>query len=552
MMAKYVSSASLAIVERKARDFRDCCAPISICARIHRSDSASCVRKVRAQTLWTAWRGLLAIVALGVAGCSGSTSLPESKHAPQFGKIKHIVFIVQENHTFDSIFGGPNGFPGADTANSGKMSTGATIPLKAQPMGDSGGLYGLPNNYANWAIACNLPKGTTLEVGQPRPCQMDAFDLMNVKGGSGMDAYTYASYSQTVPYFDIAHKYALADHFFASHNSESYTAHQYLFAGQSGFPGTLDAPVANPPLPPDNTIAPLYSWTCQYYAQFNESLFQWDPNVATLSANESAVPTIPGPCWTYNSLADLLNAKATSWRVYLPFALFSVNSLATIRSIYQNPKYWPAGCAGLQCNNNDYFRANLSQFLVDNAGGSDPKYKELAGVTWFLASLYDSDHPLGTATGAPQSLGPNWVASLVNAIGTSPDWSSTVIFITWDDWGGYYDHVPPYAVRDAAGVGFRVPLLIVSPYTRPGCILKTNSEFGTLLKFTEDTFDLGYLGATTTDASPYIGNLDQCFDWSFGPRPFRSVIGGQSTQFWVQHFLKDQPTSKYQITDTGE
>jgi phospholipase C len=364
-------------------------------------------------------------------------------------------------------------------------------------------------------------------------------------GGDGTDSYSYAPRDQSAPYWDIARKYALADHFFSSHNSESYTAHQYLFSGQTGAIGTVDDP--QPRLPASPAYPGATSWNCSLATQLDQKTFQWDPNVATLTAQEPAVAAGPGPCWQYSSLADLLNAKRLSWRLYIPFTLFDVNSLASMQSIYGNPQYWPANCTGLVCVNNDYFRANLSQFLVDEAGTADnAKYKSLADVTWLLAPLYDSDHPLGIH--APRSQGPSWVASVVDAIGNSPDWASTAIFITWDDWGGYYDHVPPYVVRDAAGVGFRVPLMIVSPYTVPGCILKTNSEFGTLLKFTEDTFNLASLGANAVDGSPFINDLNGCFDWS-APRPFRSVIGAQSTAFWKAHFGASLPASKDQIRD---
>ena len=103
-------------------------------------------------------------------------------------------------------------------------------------------------------------------------------------------------------------------------------------------------------------------------------------------------------------------------------------------------------------------------------------------------------------------------------------------------------------MRDAAGVGFRVPLLIVSPYTKPGCILKTNTEFGTLLKFTEDTFKLGNLGANAVDQSPFIGNLDQCFDYTRA-RPFQSVTGAKDLLYWGPHFDGQPSTAQSQIRD---
>src|SRR5450755_3173841 len=93
------------------------------------------------------WRGLLAVIALGIAGCGGSSAAPPSNPIAQFGKIKHVVFIIQENHTFDSIFGGPNGFPGADTTSSGKMSDGTTVQFTEKEMGDQ---LGLEDQFPDW------------------------------------------------------------------------------------------------------------------------------------------------------------------------------------------------------------------------------------------------------------------------------------------------------------------------------------------------------------------------------------------------------------------
>jgi phospholipase C len=127
-----------------------------------------------------------------------------------------------------------------------------------------------------------------------------------------------------------------------------------------------------------------------------------------------------------------------------------------------------------------------------------------------------SDHP-----GVPAGYcGPSWAAQVVDAIGNSKYWDDTAIVIFWDDWGGFYDHVAPYVVRDQAGPGFRVPLLVVSKYAKRGYVSHSNGEFGTLLKFAEENFHLGSLG--TTDASPYVGNLDDYFDWN-NPKPFTHI-----------------------------
>ncbi|HKE37824.1 MAG TPA: alkaline phosphatase family protein, partial [Candidatus Baltobacteraceae bacterium] len=104
--------------------------------------------------------------------------------------------------------------------------------------------------------------------------------------------------------------------------------------------------------------------------------------------------------------------------------------------------------------------------------------------------------------------------------GNKTDWNETVIFVLWDDWGGFYDHVPPYVVRDQAGPGFRVPLLVVSPYVRHG-VIHTNTEFATLNKFVESTYGLAPLNAT--DISPYANDLNDFFDFNTPPQKFQPI-----------------------------
>ncbi|HTU80552.1 MAG TPA: alkaline phosphatase family protein, partial [Candidatus Acidoferrales bacterium] len=185
---------------------------------------------------------------------------------------------------------------------------------------------------------------------------------------------------------------------------------------------------------------------------------------------------------------------------------------------------WPSKPVMKSCHTNEsvfhptpvdtpHFRVPSDTFLSDESGGKLP----LAAVTWILPGPLSSDHP-GVPLG---KCGPSWVASVIDAIGASKDWNDTVIFVIWDDWGGFYDHVAPYVVRDQAGPGFRVPLLVVSPYVRRGAVVHTDVEFATLLKFTETTFDLGSLGAT--DASPYLNNLDAFFNFSQSPAPFTKI-----------------------------
>jgi phospholipase C len=127
------------------------------------------------------------------------------------------------------------------------------------------------------------------------------------------------------------------------------------------------------------------------------------------------------------------------------------------------------------------------------------------------------------------------VTNVVNAFAKSKYWNDTAIFVTWDDWGGFYDHVPPYVVRDAFGPGPRVPLIVAGGYAKRHHVAKTETEFGTLLAFTEETFGLGKLGGDAEDNSPYLNNFDDFFDFTAPPRAATIMPYGESIQYFKQH-----------------
>jgi phospholipase C len=131
------------------------------------------------------------------------------------------------------------------------------------------------------------------------------------------------------------------------------------------------------------------------------------------------------------------------------------------------------------------------------------------------SGCYDSDHSSCTSTH-----GPDWVASIVNAVGSSPFWDSTAIFVMWDEWGGWYDHVvPPYADYD--GLGFRVPLLVISPYAKRGYVSHVQYEHGSILRFVEDRFGLARLAASNGRAN---SPAQDCFDFGRRPRAFKPFV----------------------------
>jgi phospholipase C len=475
------------------------------------------------------WIALIASVAL-VACTRGSWApAPQSESAAAAlaqiegaavppGKIKHIVFVIQENRTFDNIFGGPNPYPGADGAKSGKTNDGKTIALAKIDLGTLLGTED-PNNYhRQWLWACNPTSGPPFTVGTPPPCQMDGFNIAAsphpnyTPPASTSSIYSYVDYAQTEPYWNIAREFTLGDRFFMGHNSESYTAHQFLFSAQSN--RVAGAPDFNKPA---SYCGALYLG-CAYTPWGCDS----PPGTTTsvLDARGILRPGGPFPCFDYPALANRVDEAGLSWRLYAHSLCANINGLdanTSIRktTVWPKSSQWMSGChertlrEGFLPTKIDTknFRTPETAFLSDMKGR-----QALASVTWILPGLVTSDHP-----GVPAGFcGPWWVANVVNAIGENRKyWDSTVIFILWDDWGGYYDHVRPYVVRDQQGPGFRVPLLVVSPYAKPGYVAHTDVEFATLLKFTEETLGLKNLGAT--DTTPYLNDLNDFFQSTAHP-----------------------------------
>jgi phospholipase C len=274
------------------------------------------------------------------------------------------------------------------------------------------------------------------------------------------------------PYWALAQQYVLGDRMFQSNTGPSFVAHQYMIAGQSG----------NVAENPTGSV-----WGCDA---------ERGTTAALMGPNGTELPGVY-PCFDYQTTADLLDEKGVTWRYYAPGSgdnYFILSAYQAVRHI-RFGKDWDQNVI-----------SPSRRVLVDIKAG------ELAQVTWIVPDWSHSDHP------GSGSEGPDWVASIVNAIGNSPYWNSTAIFISWDDWGGWYDHVDPPKV-DAMGPGFRVPLLIVSPYTKHGYITHRNHEAAGFIKFIEYNFDLGTLGARDAGTDAYL----DCFDYTQKPPAFAPI-----------------------------
>jgi phospholipase C len=347
------------------------------------------------------------------------------------------------------------GFPGADSATTG-MSYGQVVPLHAVPLEYAVDVdHTHPGWWADWDNGKN--DGFAHASSYPIPYY----------------PYAYVPRDETTQYWTLAQNYVLADRMFQSNSGPSFAAHLYIIAGQSG-----DAD-ENPP---------GARWGCD--APHGTTVTLVGPNGTDLPG--------PFPCFDYQTIGDLMDHARVSWKYYAPAYNENLGYIWSAFNAIKHIRYGPDWAGDVI--------SPETQILTDIEEGN------LAQVSWVIPAFANSDHPGSDKTG------PDWVASIVNEIGASKYWQNTAILVTWDDWGGWYDHVPPPQI-DEMGLGFRVPLIVVSPYARRGYISHEQHEFGSLLHFTEELFNLPTLG--TRDA--ISDDLRDCFDFQQSVVPYVPV-----------------------------
>jgi phospholipase C len=434
---------------------------------------------------------LFGIGAIATSGCAAGSlagppgvapltaPLAEAKNLP---RIRHIVFIVQENRSFDDFFAT---FPGADGATSGLMKTAGgdvTVRLKKEPL-DSDSL-----GHQHSSFEKEYDGG-----------RMDGFNLVKrvpqkgIVERAGTYPYRYVDPKEIQPYWTIARQWVLADHMFPTQSSSSFTAHQDLIAGGTpvgGGKNVIDFPTPS-------------SWGCDAPLGTVTSLIT--------STGKYLRAQGPYPCFAYRTLRDLMDAKDVSWLYFTNPTNNSVwNAFDAIQAVREGSEW-----------TTHIVRPESDFFAYVTSG-------ELPQVSWVIPDEINSDHP-----GNQHDTGPSWVASIINAIGQSSYWPSTAIVVVWDDWGGEYDQVPPPQL-DGQGLGMRVPMLLVSPYARvtspsqPGYISHTQYEFGSLVRFVEDNWNLGRLGTTDGRANSILDS----FDFTQAPRPFTIIPSKYSKAFF--------------------
>jgi phospholipase C len=212
------------------------------------------------------------------------------------------------------------------------------------------------------------------------------------------------------------------------------------------------------------------------------------------------------------SIEDLLLHSSVSWKYYD----YTLGSYATAIKIRLNSAGTQIVSTGLAYNPwnpqaakaESYNTSFVQHFAVNTQFYSDAKNGTLPNLSWVIPAAQDSDHP-----GQNSTLAQTWLASIVNAVEASPEWNTTALYITWDDYGGFYDSVAP-PVYDGQQLAFRVPLLVISPYTRVGAVTGTMGYFESVLHLMEWRFHLGCIAVLDCNAPlPIYG-----FNWSQTPR----------------------------------
>ncbi len=386
------------------------------------------------------WRGVAAaaLAVLG-AGCGGFEAQPGSSNAALTSTattpIKHVVVIVKENHTFDNYFGS---FPGADGISAIPTRDGVIAPPRA------------PNRMSR-----DLCHHNECALAAWNGGAMDGWE--NVVGSSnGGDHLAFAQYrEEDIPnYWQYARRFTLADRYFSNQLGPSFPGHLFLLAAQAAWAKE------NPSL----SVVPY--WGCDQNGAARVTV----EDQATCSEKKVF------PCFDMPSVPDVLPA-GTSWKFYgsQQFVLDEVWSMFdAIHSVRRGPGW----------NN----VVPLDHFIRDANTG------QLPAVSWVVPEDFVSEHPMIGSI----CEGENATVDLINAVMRTPAWKDTAILLTADDFGGWYDHVPPprqYGCdpQHPYGLGFRLPLVIISPYAKPGFIFHEQAEQASIPHFIEKIF-----GATST------------------------------------------------------
>jgi len=404
----------------------------------------------------------LGLLASGLLGDTlpviGKRTAPAPPLTAARAKIKHVVFVLLENHSFDSVFGR---YPGADGASSAPVAGGGRIPL------------------------LHAPPFFWHDIGHDRSDALAAIDGGKMDGfsrvGSGDlngDRMAYQQYdaSDIPAFWSYARRFTLGDHMFSSMAGGSFSNHLYTVAAQAG-----------------GIVSNVQNWHNGWGCDSSAGSY-----ALRQPSSDSRALTGASPCVNFPSLVDTMQRAHVSWRYYadvpphLGYIWSALDAFPTVRKT----KLWTTN-------------------VLDQAGfQADARAGRLPAFTWVTPPYGASDHP--PYSGCESE---NWFTTKMDALMRGPQWGSTAVYLVWDDFGGFYDHVAPPKL-DNLGLGPRVPFLLISPYAKPGYVGHDTYSFESVLKTFEELAGLPPLTARDRAARDTLDLFD------FSRRPASPLVLG--------------------------
>ncbi len=449
----------------------------------------------------------------------------------QISRFEHVIIVFQENRTPDNLFQGLCKSPYGTASSCSTKPTGSQYNIQTKNWLDKhsstgttqpaavalANSYDLGHNHKDFTSMCDLDSKTG-------KCKMDgAGDVVcTLKANCPTKPqfkYTDNSKGTLNPYLDLAIQYGWANYMFQTNQGPSYPAHQFIFGGTSA-PGTEDD--AEGTYASSNVSQPAQPGVAI------TGCIALAGSTVKLVTPESSETTKIYPCFEHQTLTDLLQNVGVSWRYYTPDPVNLWTAPNSIQHICV-----PDAPTGGKCTGEDWKNVitGTSKILTDITNCN------LAQVSWSIPDGKNSDHATSNTGG-----GPSWVASIVNAVGNNPKcangeqyWKNTAIIITWDDWGGWYDHVPPTILPQPLGdyqYGFRVPLIVVSAYTAAHYVNNSRLDFGSILRFVEQNYGIQQGALNFADARTTT-NLTKFFNLTSAPRSFTTIKSALDANYFI-------------------
>jgi phospholipase C len=459
---------------------------------------------------------------LSLLGFFGTTFV----HA-QISSFQHVIVIVQENRSPDNLFQGLCRPPFGNARSCSTKPTGSQYDIQTRDWLDKTSSTGVTQPISvplnNGYDPSHKHEAFTIS------CDQDATGKCLMDGAAGTTCtgscptrpqfrFVDNSTSLVTPYLSLATQYGWANYMFQTNQGASFPSHQFIFGGTSA-PSADDDAIGT--FAAENTTPDTGAAGCIAAAGTFVKL------ITPQNEKQSIYP-----CFEHQTLSDLFDSIGVSWKYYTA----SNGSILTAPNAIGHICV-PSAPTGGTCTGPDWVKGVVikpAQVLTDIANCKLPQ------VSWVIPSGQNSDHPKSNTGG-----GPSWVASIVNAIGNNPKcsnqelyWDNTAIIVTWDDWGGWYDHEAPTFLAGAQGdyqYGFRVPLIVVSAYTSAAYVDNNRMDFGTILRFLEKNYGIVEGALNFADARAQT-DLAEFFNLNQVPRPFQTI----SAPLGAHYFLNDK------------